>query len=328
MSKTLIYAAEIVKLEAKKTNMAPTVILDEYYFALCAIITVVMQLSCYFIAFTCNIDKITDFAGSTNFILLGVLTLVLKGSFYTRQIVITGLICLTRAELAAFLLYRVLKRKKDARFDEIRGNCLYFLGFWIYQILWVYLCMLPVIFLNGESQDAPLGTLDYISWACFGVGFFIQVIADMQKYRFRANLANKGSFCDVGLWSMSRHPNYYGEIIMWWAIFCGTIPVFGVTGNSVAAWCGIISPLFTMGVLLGLTGLPTAEGANLQRYYKNPDVAAEWERYRENASPIILLPQTVYRKLPMGLKRAFCCEFRFLEYTRPGSEDITEATPI
>ena len=106
-------------------------------FALCWGVTVAMQCLFFVIAFSCAFDKVTDLAGAANFIVLAVLTIFLPPSeFTTRQIVLTSLVCVTRLELGAYLLYRVLKRGKDARFDELRSHCLKFFGFWVFQMLW------------------------------------------------------------------------------------------------------------------------------------------------------------------------------------------------
>lgn len=72
-----------------------------------------------------------DLAGSTNFVLLALLTLFLSGHYTARPLVLTSLLCLSRLELAAFLLYRVCKREKDARFDTMRESCPLFLRFWV-----------------------------------------------------------------------------------------------------------------------------------------------------------------------------------------------------
>ena len=181
-------------------------------FALCLGVTVAMQCSFFAIAFLCAFDKVTDLAGSTNFIVLGVLTLFLHEQGFaleditTRQLVLTSLVCITRAELAAYLLYRVLKRGRDSRFDEIRSRCLSFFGFWVYQMLWVYLVSAPLIYVNASAEDPPLGPCDYIGWAMIVVGFVLEVAADVQKNAFRSDPANAKSVCTVGVWRYSRHP--------------------------------------------------------------------------------------------------------------------------
>ena len=88
-------------------------IFDDYYFALCALLTVAMQLAFFGVANGCKFDLVTDFAGSTNFVLLAVLTLLFQGAYGTRAVVLTALLCVSRLYLAFFLLLRVCKRKKD-----------------------------------------------------------------------------------------------------------------------------------------------------------------------------------------------------------------------
>ena len=77
----------------------------------------------------------------------------------------------------------------------------------------------------------------------------------------------QGKFCDVGFWKYSRHPNYAGEIFMWWGIWISALPVIMVK-NSANGWGTIASPLFTMILLLFGSGMPTAEGSALSRYYR------------------------------------------------------------
>ena len=169
-------------------------------FALCWGVTVAMQCLFFVIAFSCAFDKVTDLAGAANFIVLAVLTIFLPPSeFTTRQIVLTSLVCVTRLELGAYLLYRVLKRGKDARFDELRSHCLKFFGFWVFQMLWVYAVSAPLIYVNASDVDPPLGPADYVAWAMVTVGFVLQVAADMQKNSWRSDPANAKRVCRTGV---------------------------------------------------------------------------------------------------------------------------------
>ena len=191
-------------------------------FALCWGVTVAMQCLFFVIAFSCAFDKVTDLAGAANFIVLAVLTIFLPPSeFTTRQIVLTSLVCVTRLELGAYLLYRVLKRGKDARFDELRSHCLKFFGFWVFQMLWVYAVSAPLIYVNASDVDPPLGPADYVAWAMVTVGFVLQVAADMQKNSWRSDPANAKRVCRTGVWRYSRHPNFAGEILLWWGVYLG-----------------------------------------------------------------------------------------------------------
>lgn len=290
-------------------------ILDEHYFAFSALFTVGLQLSFFAVAYLCKFDLLTDFAAALNKCILAILTLILGGTFYPRQIVLTVMLLLCRVELGLFLLYRVCSRKKDSRFDELRENFFAFLGFWVYQMIWVFATIVPVIFVNGDDFNPVWNALDYIGWASYVVGFVSQVLADYQKFQFRKDASNKGIICQVGIWKYSRHPNYFGEIMIWMGIFIGTIPVIVESNSSGLGWFTIISPLFSIFVLLFLSGIPFAEGKNLKRWYDLPDNGAAWEEYARSTAPLIPMPfRSMYRNFPPIVKKLLCCEFDMYKY--------------
>lgn len=202
-------------------------------------------------------------------------------------------------------------------------------------MFWVFLCSMPVVYVNALEDQLkragtlpPLGGWDYIGWVLFAGGTIIQIVADVQKYRFRGDPANRGMFCQVGLWNYSRHPNYYGEMLIWSGAFLCAVPIFtavNLSGGAVAAGAStVLSPLFTIWVLTRFSGLPTCEGKNLSRYFKNGNGNA-WENYAKRTAPIILQPQWLYAALPLCVKRAFCCEWASLAYKKelqPLGEDL------
>lgn len=183
-------------------------------------------------------------------------------TYDARQILVTVLVLLWAIRLAAYLLIRIIKIGKDSRFDNIRGNPIKFFIFWFFQILWVYTVSLPVIFINSPtSVRTSVGVTDYVGAVIFVVGFVLEVIADTHKFIFRNNPSNKGKWCDVGLWKVSRHPNYLGEIILWWGVFI--ISVMILRG---AKWVAILSPLFITILLVFFTGIPPLEKSSDERY--------------------------------------------------------------
>eukprot|EP00035_Acanthoeca_spectabilis_P034209 m.27711 g.27711 ORF g.27711 m.27711 type:complete len:308 (-) comp6464_c0_seq1:83-1006(-) len=292
---------------------------DPHYLGLSFVVTCGIQLTCFFIAFSCKFDLITDFAGSTNFVLLGLMTLFLGGSYTDRQVAVTAMLVISRMELAVFLLYRVCSRKKDARFDDTRNSFVKFLVFWIFQIFWVYLVSFPVIWVNSVTNVNPaLGALDYIGWAAWVIGFLSQLSSDFQKLLFRKNPDNKLKICKDGLWSYSRHPNYFGEIMMWLGIFLATVPIWLEDGEE-SGWATVVSPVFTILILLFLSGMPTAEGKALKRYYTNGDgLRQEYEEYRNRTAPIVPCCPPIYAVMPDGAKCLCCCEFG--RYAYPSDE--------
>ncbi|XP_058754385.1 uncharacterized protein LOC131627562 [Vicia villosa] len=120
------------------------IVIDSHFLALTAIITIVYQLLFFIVIALLKFDKVTDFAGSTNFVIVAVLTLVLKGSWHFRQIILTLFVVLWGLRLGFFLLLRILQWGEDRRFDEMRSNLGRLAVFWIFQAVWVWAVSLPV----------------------------------------------------------------------------------------------------------------------------------------------------------------------------------------
>ena len=129
----------------------PVHVLDDYYLAITLLVTIAYQLIGFSIAFTLKFDKLTDFMGGTNFVWLAIFTLAMSGTTHARQIVTSIFIMLWGARLSAFLLFRILKTGKDDRFDDKRDKFFPFLGFWVFQMLWVWTVSLPVTISNSPN---------------------------------------------------------------------------------------------------------------------------------------------------------------------------------
>lgn len=174
---------------------------DTNNLAICAIVTVAMQFSFFLVACTCKFDKVTDFAGGTNFVVLGLLTFFLAETYQWRQIMVTVFITVWGLRLSGYLLYRIIKIGEDKRFDDKRENCLAFAGFWIFQAFWVFTVSLPVIFVNAPDSATFLTPSDawtpqdIIGAILFVTGLLIETFADFQKFGFRNDPANKGKWC-------------------------------------------------------------------------------------------------------------------------------------
>lgn len=160
-----------------------------------------------------------DFAGGTNFVVLAIITLAFSETHHARQIVVSIFIMLWGARLSAFLLFRILKTGKDDRFDDKRDKFFPFLGFWVFQMLWVWTVSLPVTVLNSPNitqyPQPAFGTgRDIAGVILFAIGFIMESVSDVQKYLFRSRNQDKSAICDKGFFSWTRHPNYFGEIII------------------------------------------------------------------------------------------------------------------
>jgi steroid 5-alpha reductase family enzyme len=156
--------------------------------ALTAAITIIYQLSFFFVAAYFKFDKVTDFAGGTNFMVLAVISILLSAlpDPNSRQITITILIIAWGIRLSGFLLYRVLLFEKDNRFDGTREDCCKFLVFWIFQMLWVWIVSLPMLYVNSsDNNGSNLNLGDLVGFIIAIVGLLIEGIADQQKLYFK-----------------------------------------------------------------------------------------------------------------------------------------------
>nr|XP_039259036.1 uncharacterized protein LOC120335569 isoform X3 [Styela clava] len=205
-------------------------------------------------------ERFYDLVGSSTFLCLARLGLHFSQKTF-RQRVQANLISAWAIRLGLFLFYRVMHDGVDRRFNKVRGNPSIFFKYWMLQGVWVLVTMLPSL-LNNESKDRlEPTTRDYIGWGMFGVGFLTEVIADYQKFTFRSDPDNAGKFISHGLWSISRHPNYFGEILLWSGLFVSASSSF-----KNWEWLSIISPLFNYYLLTRVSGIPTLERSGLKRY--------------------------------------------------------------
>ncbi|KAL9627562.1 MAG: hypothetical protein Q9204_006477, partial [Flavoplaca sp. TL-2023a] len=298
--------------------MAVVHALDDYYLAITLLITIAYQLFFFSIAFSLKFDKLTDFAGGTNFVVLAILTLAFSGHNHARQIVCSLFIMLWGARLSGFLLFRIIKTGKDDRFDDKRDKFWSFLGFWVFQMVWVWIVSLPVTILNSPNVtqfDQPaFGTgRDIAGVILFAIGFILESVSDVQKYIFRSKPENKGKVCDVGFFTWTRHPNYFGEIIIQFSIFMIAVSpsAYGyVTGGAFSAqYAAILGPFFLTLLLMFVSGLTLQERPGAKKRYESGNHWESFSRYTKRTSILIPFPPQLYEPMPTILKRTLFLEF-------------------
>jgi steroid 5-alpha reductase family enzyme len=123
-----------------------------------------------------------------------------------------------------------------------------------------------------HKNPAPLGYLDLMALLLWTIGFAWESIADRQLAQFARKTENKGKIIQEGLWKYSRHPNYFGEIIQWWAIF------FMASYNFENSWT-IISPIIINFLIVKVSGIPMLE----KKYDKHPD----FQNYKRKTNALI-----------------------------------------
>ena len=164
---------------------------------------------------------------------------------------------------------------------------------------------------TGDQYGSRVKASDYVGICIAAAGGLTEATADIQKYFFRADPANKLRVCDNGLWKLSRHPNYLGEVLIWCGVFIAGIEIFR---HENVGFTTIVSPLFTSVLLLTLSGIPTAEGKALKRFHATAESAAVFKEYFDSTPPLLCCCCGFYRILPSWCKLICCCELPMYQY--------------
>jgi steroid 5-alpha reductase family enzyme len=238
-----------------------------------------IQLMFFVVAVSYKTDKITDLAYGLTFVIISLLLLFVNSAPTIPHYLLVIMVTIWGLRLAGFLFLRILKTGKDQRFNGIRESFLKFAGFWFFQAIAVWIIMLPVtLVLSSKHTSGFIYTViaGTIVWL---LGFVIESMADFQKFKFK-NSESKG-FIHTGLWKYSRHPNYFGEILIWWGIFLFAIPYLKGIG-----WLSLVGPVFITFLLLKVTGIPLLEKASDAKFKSDN----KYREYKKKTSLIIPLP--------------------------------------
>jgi steroid 5-alpha reductase family enzyme len=222
-----------------------------------------------------------DLTGSITYISVTIMAVLLSPVVDGRSVLLLILVLIWAGRLGTFLFRRILKAGKDARFDDIKVSFVRFLNTWTLQGLWVTLTLAAALAAITTSTRKELGLFALMGTLVWLFGFSIEVVADAQKSRFRAAPENKGKFINTGLWAWSRHPNYFGEIVIWIGVAIIALPV--LRGWQ---WVTLISPVFVTLLLTRISGVPILEKRADEKWGGQED----YEAYKEQTSVLIPRP--------------------------------------
>ena len=249
-------------------------------FALSVGIAFLFQWLAFIPAFILQSEKFFDLTGSLTYITVVVVAVLLSPEIDGRSILLLALVVVWALRLGTFLVRRIQKAGKDARFDELKPSFFRFLSTWTLQGLWVTFTIAAALAAITTTTRQPLGIFALIGSLIWVLGFSIEAVADAQKSRFRADPNNRGRFIQTGLWSRSRHPNYFGEIVIWIGVAVIAIPV--LRGWQ---WVTLISPVFVALLLTRISGIPMLE----QRADEKWGGQEDYEAYK--ARTPVLIPK-------------------------------------
>ena len=250
-------------------------------FALAVGIAFAIQWVVYIHAWLNRTEKYFDLTGALTYVSITALLLIITPGIDARALLLGALVVIWALRLGTFLFRRVSRAGKDDRFDKLKTSFFRFLNVWTIQGLWVTFTAAAAWVGITSSERVGLDAFAIVGALVWAVGFGIEAIADLQKSRFNADPANKGRFINTGLWSKSRHPNYFGEILLWVGVAIIAIPVL-----SGWQWVAIISPLFVTLLLTRVSGVPLLEKKADTRWGGQ----AEYEAYKKNTPVLIPRP--------------------------------------
>lgn len=245
-------------------------------------------------------NDVADIAWGLGFVVLAWFSYMLFAPLGIKPVIVNMLVTLWGLRLAFHILIRNCKKSEDRRYNEWRqewskiGAWYFYLRsfFQVYMLqgLLLFIIVIPVLVINQSHSIfsntsllgifdtyliADLNLLDCIGLIIWSTGYFFEVVGDWQLKQFTSNPSNKGKIITTGLWKYSRHPNYFGEVTMWWGIF-----VLGLASSGTIAT--LISPLTITFLILFVSGVPMLE----KKYRGRKD----FEAYKKQTSVFIPLP--------------------------------------
>jgi len=234
-------------------------------FALCGAWAFVFNWAVFVPSNLAQTEHYFDLTGSLTYLSLIAMVGWLGPPPDARTLLLGGLVGVWALRLGAFLFVRVKQDGSDGRFDAIKPDFARFLMTWTLQGLWVYLTMACALAAMTAERTVPLGTFAMSGSLLFAIGFALETLADRQKRVFRADPANAGRFITTGLWAWSRHPNYFGEIVLWVGVALVALPVL-------RGWqyVTLVSPVFVYVLLTRLSGVPLLEARGRKRWGDEP----------------------------------------------------------
>ena len=287
-NKTTIPASFVVlllsTLIAFAVNQESISISNVPLFGFVVLLIFIIQWLVFIPSFINRTEHFFDLTGSLTFISAVLFTLMAIPEIYLRDIIITLLVVIWATRLGSFLFFRVRNDGGDGRFDIMKTKFWWFLMTWNIQGMWVFLSLAAALAAMTSSEKVETDIFLFIGTLIWILGFSIEVVSDNQKSKFRSNPENKDKFITTGIWSWSRHPNYFGEILLWIGITVIALPVL-------QGWqfVTLISPIFIIILLTQISGVRLLELRGKKKWGDDE----EYKNYIKKTSVLIPLPPKV-----------------------------------
>ena len=229
------------------------------------LIAFTIQWIAFIPAYVFQTEKFYDLTGTLTYLSVTWYALYMSSDKFTNlngaSIAIVLLISIWAIRLGSFLFSRIHKDGEDKRFRTIKPSATQFFMTWTLQGLWVSLCSMCALTAISSESGVVVNAFYYLGIGLFVYGFYIEVKADNEKSKFRSVPENRDKFITTGLWAKSRHPNYFGEIVLWAAIAVISLPSL-----SGLQYITLISPIFTYVLLVHVSGVRMLEARGQKKW--------------------------------------------------------------
>ena len=248
-------------------------------------LSVIIQVIFFIPSFILKTEKLYDLIGSTTYIIVITIAYLSVNTKTATDTILFLFIVLWGTRLGTYLFRRIQRDSEDVRFEKAKRNFFWFLQYWMGQALWVSItsCAAVIAILKPESDT--LNFYGFIGIMIWILGFTLEVIADLQKNNFKKSQNTSQNFISSGLWSKSRHPNYFGEITLWFGMY-----IISLSSFSGLEYLTIISPIFVYILLTRMSGINMLEKIADQRYGHLED----YLEYKEKTP--LLVPYKIFIK--------------------------------
>lgn len=253
-------------------------------FALCGTLAFAINWLAFVPSALTQTERYYDLVGGITYITVTVVAVLLSGELDLRATLVAAMVLVWSMRLASFLFLRISKSGKDSRFDDIKNRPPRFFLAWTLQGLWVLLTAAAALAVITGGVREPLGAVGIAGIIIWSAGILIEIFADRQKSAFKNDPSNEGKFINVGLWAWSRHPNYFGEIVLWAGMAIVALPV--LHGWQ---WATLISPVFVAFLLIKVSGIPMLEEKADERWGGQDD----YEDYKRRTPVLIPKPPSM-----------------------------------
>ena len=248
-------------------------------FAICASVSYLLHWIIFVPSFIGQTEHYFDLTGTISYLTAIALGFYLNPSSDPRDLLIGVLITIWAIRLGTFLFTRVKKDGKDKRFTVMKTQFVWYLMTWTIGGCWVFITMAAGLAAITSNTTVALGWPALVGTLLWIIGFSIEIIADKQKRDFKKDTSKDKEFITTGLWAWSRHPNYFGEIILWIGVTIIAYPVL-------VGWqlCTLISPIFVYVLLTRISGVPLLENRAIKKWGSDPEYTSYLER-----TPVLIM---------------------------------------